>query len=114
MIKSVIVGPEQVFEVTEAMLKNGLGCTDLGKQVIVIHQDQPSVGKHHVLFHELIHLACEKLKAAGIVKRQPSEQFVSYLAGALFPMLALSGLWNGVSPEQAREFLEMVNEEDGA
>lgn len=53
-------------------------------------------------------MASEKLKLSGVAKRQPPEEFVTELAGVLFLTLAYSGLWNGVTPEEAREYVESL------
>lgn len=100
--KAIIVAPGVSLPVVEERVNGALGYTS--NEHIAIERDQHPVGKHHILFHEMVHVACEKLKAAGLVKRQPSEEFVSNLAGALWPMLAASGLWNGVEPGEALEW----------
>lgn len=104
--KKIFVAPDQTVSVIEKKMKDCLGCCNLRKEVIYINSDQHPVGKHCILFHEMIHIAAEKLKMSGLVKRQPSEEFVTNLTGTLFLMLALSGLWNGVTPKEARELLE--------
>lgn len=83
-----------------------MGYFDRKTVEVCIHEDQPHAGKHLILLHEMMHLACEKMKQAGIAKRQPSEEFIENLAGTLFRMLALSGLWNGVTTEEVMAFYE--------
>jgi len=107
----IVVGPDQVFSVEQTGLNGPLGCYDRGRDRILIEVNQHPAGKHEILLHEMIHVVCEKIKAAGLAKRQPSEEFITYLAGGLFPMLACSGLWNGVSPEEAMQWV-MEEEED--
>lgn len=93
---------------------------DTGSQ-IVIRRDLPKVGKHHILFHEMVHLAVEKLKQGNFgieflgEAGEPSEDeelFVELLSGALFPMLVSSGLWNGVSREEFMEFYTSLPPEE--
>lgn len=112
--KSIVIGPDQLLFITEKELPKGkLGYFDPSIPEIAIESRQPEVGKHHILLHEMIHLAVEKLKQGEFIKRAPSEAFVSYLTGALFPMLAMSGLWNGVTPEEAEEFAMMFEDGEG-
>ena len=101
---SLVVAPGQSWPIVEEYLDGALGCTDFGEGVIYIEKDQPKVGKHLILLHEAIHVACEKLIEAGIIKRQPKEQFVTYLAGTLFGILAGSGLWSRIHPDEAFSF----------
>ena len=89
----------------EEELKNTLGYFDERTGEIGINIKLDPVGKHHILLHEMIHLAIGKLKQGNFINEDPSEKFVTYLTGALFPMLAMSNLWNGVSPEEAYEFI---------
>jgi hypothetical protein len=39
-------------------------------------------------------------------KARHPEEYIQHLAGTLFPMLALSGLWQGVRPEDVLAFLD--------
>ncbi len=103
--EKVFVAPNQTVSVIEKEAGDSLGCCNLKKEVIYVNSEQHPVGKHLILFHEMIHIAVEKIKMSGLVKRQPSEEFVTNLAGTLFLMLAMSGLWNGVTPEETQEFL---------
>lgn len=107
---SIVCGPNQTIPI---ILNNDnmeqLGYLDTKEWNITIKNDQPKTGKHLILLHEIIHLAAEHLKQVGLIKRQPDEKFVTYLAGTIFPMLALSGLWNGVSTEEVNELLKVNN-----
>jgi hypothetical protein len=103
--KYIVAAPKQHLPVNERENLDGLGYFDQRTGEIVINADLDPVGKHHILLHEMIHLAVEKCKQGGLIKRAPSENVVTYLTGALFPMLALSNLWNGVSPEEAEKFI---------
>jgi len=110
--KYVIVSPNHVLRVVEKNLGDALGYFDPKTGEIAINSSQHPVGKHHILLHEPIHIAIEKIKQTGLIKRSPSERFVTYLTGALFPILAVSGLWTGVTPEEAAEFTDTYTEEE--
>jgi Zn-dependent peptidase ImmA (M78 family) len=105
--KSIVVGPKQKMPVVEASLREGMGYFSPKLFRIVINSNQPHAGKHWTLLHELIHVASEKLKQGKIVKRQPSEEYVTNLAGALFPMLVYSGLWKGLTRKELDEFFKL-------
>lgn len=108
---SVVLGADEsggpvIAAVAEEILPDGkLGYLDTDAMRIVIHSQQPEAGKHLILLHEMIHAVAENMKAQGLCKRQPAEDFVANLAGGLFGMLAASGMWVGVSPEEAMEFM---------
>jgi hypothetical protein len=109
-IKRVAIGIDESGQVEympveqRGMTGGKLGYLDRRKRLIAINEDQPEVGKYLVLLHEMCHAAAEDLKAAGIVKRQPTEAFIQFFAARLFGMLAFSELWRGVTREQARGF----------
>ena len=64
----------------------------------------PRVQKHLTLLHELVHIAEEKLLLGKIIHRRSGEARVAHFATTLFGMLAMSGLWTGVSPGEAELF----------
>jgi hypothetical protein len=103
--KEIVLGPNSTLPVVQCDLQTKLGCLDTKTGRIVIKKKQPKAGKHSILLHELIHLVAEHLKDEGIIKRQPDENFVTHLAGGLFPMLVFSGLWKGVSKKEMKKFL---------
>ncbi|MBY9077260.1 hypothetical protein KIH86_03565 [Paenibacillus sp. HN-1] len=106
----IVASPGQHLPVKQMDLKGeGLGWFDPNTGEIAIEQGLDPVGKHHILFHEMIHLAAEKIEQAGLAS-PPSEEFVTYLTGALFPMIVMSGLWDGVKPEEAAEFFSTPDE----
>lgn len=110
--REVVVAPGQVLKVTEVeSVGDVYGCCDFRRQEIQISSRLHPVEKHLILLHELIHIAGEKLKLSGVVKRQPPEEYTTELAGVLFLMLAYSGLWNGVTPEEAKEYVESLGKE---
>jgi hypothetical protein len=108
--KSIVVGPKQKMPVYERAMREGMGYFSPKNFHIVINERQHPAGKHWTLFHELIHVASEKLKQGKIVKRQPSEEYVTNLAGALFPMLVYSGLWKRLTKKELDEFLQSQGE----
>jgi hypothetical protein len=101
----VVCGNGHRIPIVQRSLRGKYGCLDLSANEIVLKQKQPKAGKHLILLHEMIHLAAEQMKASGIIKRQPDEKFVENVAGTVFPMLALSGLWKGVSPAEVKRFI---------
>jgi hypothetical protein len=99
-------GVPVTIPVEEMELGDGkLGYLDRQTMKIAIHSDQPEAGKHLILLHEMIHAVVENMQGQGLCRRIPSESFVANLAGGLFGMLATSGMWVGVSPEEALEFM---------
>jgi hypothetical protein len=108
--KRIITGPDSSLKVVQSALGGKLGHLDTASQEVAVEKDQHKAGKHLILLHELIHLVAEHLKAQGIITRQPDEKFVTHLAGGLFPILALSGLWKNVSPQEMQSFLESVQD----
>lgn len=103
--ESIVSAPGQQLPVIQKELSGNLGYFDPKLCEIGIEVNQHPVGKHHILLHEMLHLAVLKLKQGGLIKKAPSEEFITYLTGALFPMLAISGLWDGVTPAETEEFL---------
>lgn len=98
-------GDVEYMPVYQASLGHGrLGRLDRTRREVLIERGQPEVGKHLILLHEMCHAAAEDLKAAGLIRRQPSEEFIESFAARLFGMLTFSGLWLGVTPDDAREF----------
>jgi hypothetical protein len=87
-----------------------LGYLDKEKPEIVIKKDQPEAGKHIVLVHEIIHMAELLMIEEGIIKRRPSHEFVSNLAGILVATLVLSGLW--APPISKEEMLDLIEQEN--
>lgn len=102
--KRVPYSMTQSLRVRQADLGEKLGYLDTDVPEIVLHSEQPEIGKRIILLHELIHLVAEHLVSQGVIKRQPPEAFVENLAGGLFPMLALSGIWHDVSKQAVRRF----------
>lgn len=99
-----------VFE--EELYDKKLGCLDTGQGVILIEKNQPEVGKHLILLHEIIHLVAEILKEKGVLENKPDENFVKHCAGVLFPILAFSGIWNGVTRDECKKFIfEQIDRE---
>jgi len=105
---SINLGMAVELPVRQHKPMDGLGCLDTrdGHEAILINTEQPKVGKHIILLHELIHLALEHLKDEKVIRRQPSELVVTNLAGSLFSLLAANGLWNGVTLEELEEFIK--------
>lgn len=102
--RRVCVAPGAFFAVREEVLEGKLGYCDPKKMEIVVDSRLPWPGKNSILLHELLHVVEEKLLAAGVISRRPSHDYVTHASGVLFAILATSGLWNGVTPEEALAF----------
>jgi hypothetical protein len=83
---------------------NGLCRGDDTGSEIFINAAKPKVLKHLTLFHELIHIAEEKLVIGRLIHRRSGEERVRHVATTLFGMIAMSGLWRGISPREAARF----------
>lgn len=70
----------------------------------------PKVGKHVVLLHELLHVVELNGLKQGVFSEPLGELLISNLAGGLLPILALSGLWPGLTAEEVRAFYEGFQE----
>ena len=104
----VQVGPKEWLPVLQKSIGNGrLGYFDPKQGIICIEKDQPEADKYNILLHELIHVADLKNKICGAYKRGLTEPQVTFLAGALFPILAYSGLFTGVTRAMMDEFVKM-------
>ena len=111
----ICVGPDQYFPVTPERITDGRkGYVELvdddGR--IGINEDIPEAGQHLILLHEILHVAEEKLIAAGVISEGSREVYIESLAGTLFPMLALSGLWKGVDEQDVYAFYSDVPSTD--
>ncbi len=90
------------------------GCWDESTLEITINSDLPKCGQYLVLIHEMIHMAEHQLISCGVlgwvyanvVRGIWGEKLVTYLAPYIFSWLALSNMLNGVTPEEAQEFID--------
>lgn len=89
---------------------DGLGCLDMERGRICIRPGQPKVGVHQVLLHEIIHAVEQNMLAVGALDGDLPEEFVREFAGGLLPILALSGLWPGLTRDEIEEFYEATTE----
>lgn len=83
-----------------------LGCLDMERMRICIRPGQPKVGAHQVLLHEIIHAVEQNMLAVGALDSELPEEFVKEFAGGLLPVLALSGLWPGLTREELKAFYD--------
>ncbi len=105
--KRVRIGPRETLPVKVCALPCGLNgecCLDGERSAITIDAAVPEVQKHLTLFHELLHLAEEKLVLGRLIPRRSSEERIGHLATTLFAIVATSGLWKGVSPKDAARY----------
>lgn len=107
--KAITANSGQPFAVVQKISERGLGYFDPKTLEITIHSEQPEFGKWIILVHEMIHLICEKLKQDGTIKREPSHDTITYLAGSLVPMMAHSGMLRGVNGEHEKEFRRLID-----
>ena len=103
--KRLVISEGQELSIVERRL-NGLATRwDLGGPLIYIESRPPEADKHQVLLHHLVNLAMLKMLQLGIGDGMPGEIYRQKFAETLFLMLTQSGLWDGVSPKEAAEFL---------
>jgi len=98
------IGPHQIAMLSEEPLAKGQHAVTAfeGEGVgIVINSRAPKPHRHLALLHELIHVAEEKLLRNRIIRRRSHESYVTQMATILFGMLALNGLWRGVTKAEA-------------
>lgn len=104
----VVVGTGMVLDVVEAELPFGhAGVCDCDGRQIVIEARQPKVVKHATLLQGLLTLVNNKLVNGGFItpEETPSEEYIAEASELLLLMLALSGLWNGVTSAEAAEWV---------
>lgn len=83
---------------------DALGCLDTVELRIFVRPDQPKVGQHQVLLHEIIHCVEQNMLEAGLLTKALTEEFITEFAGGLLPILALSGLWPGLTRDELEAF----------
>lgn len=109
--RRVQIGPSWTVPVTVRRLPRelyGQWVLDDGEGEIFINASASRMQKHLTLFHELFHIAEEKLHFGGAIRRLSSEARVRNMAITLFGILATSGLWKGVSAAEGRRFYEQI------
>jgi hypothetical protein len=107
--KELKIGPYQYALVGQERLPHGqhaVTAFDGDGVGIVINSRAPEVHQHLALLHELIHVAEEKMRQGGIIRRLSGEGYVTQLAMILFGILSTNGLWRGVSKTAAEEYFE--------
>lgn len=82
-----------------------LGAFDERTGEVCIDPDQPEVGKHAVVLHELLHLVDAQLRQVGITKRRADHRWVESAAPNLLALLVLGGFWKGVSKKELLAFM---------
>jgi hypothetical protein len=83
----------------------GLGACHTGTGEILIDPDQPEVGKHVTLLHELLHLVDEQMRRCGITRRRIDHRWVESAAPNLLALLVFAGLYRGVSTKDLAAFM---------
>lgn len=87
------ISDEQSFPIRQIADLPALGYMDRESGEIAIKENQPEIGKHIILIHEIVHHIAEQLIHAGAIKRQPDEAFITGAAPMLLNMLLGSGLY---------------------
>jgi hypothetical protein len=112
--RRVQIGPDWTVPVTVRRLPRelyGQWVLDGGESEVLINATAPRLQKHLTLFHELFHIAEDKLYFSGTIPRRSSEARVRHMTTILFGILATSGLWKGVSVKDARRFYARMTRE---
>jgi hypothetical protein len=105
--RRVRIGPAQIVPVrTDALPAhvNGMWHVDDHGGEILVNAKRHRVEQHLTLFHELIHIAEEKLVLGGLIRKRSPERRVEHLATTLFGIIATSGLWRDLSRQEAERF----------
>jgi hypothetical protein len=76
---------------------------------IVIDPDQPKVGKHVTLIHELLHVVDDQMIGIGYTKRRISHHWIKGAAINLLALLVYSGVYKGVSEKEFAEFINSIS-----
>jgi len=71
---------------------------------ILVDARANKIEQHGALLWALIWAAFTRMEITGAIERFPSPFYVEALSERLFPMLAVSGLWRGVSAEEASAY----------
>src|SRR5688572_3247083 len=88
------IGPEWMVPVTVRRLPRGLyglWALDGGEGEVFINSSSSRMQKHLTLFHELFHIAEDKLYFGRRGHKRSSEARVRHMATTLFGILATSG-----------------------
>ncbi len=75
--------------------KGAKGTYDERTCTVTVSPDQPEVGKHITVLHELLHAVDAQLVAVGCTKRRVGEQWIEAAAPNLLIALATAGFWRG-------------------
>lgn len=104
--KKIRLSDEQEFSVRQVIDLESLGYFDRSTGEVAIRKNQPEIGKHIILIHEMIHFAAELCVQSGATKRQPDEAFVTNAAPLLLNLLIGAGLYRGnVTQSDLHEFM---------
>jgi hypothetical protein len=85
---------------------DGKGNYDERTCTVTINPDLPTVGKHIIVLHELLHAVDAQLVATGISKRRVTHQWIKDAAPNLFLLLTAAGFWNGPSLSECKKFYQ--------
>lgn len=109
--QEITTSPESSITILEEKGIDCLGYFDQNQGLMVVNADESDIGKHHIVFSQIMNIASENLFQAGVFDARMSGLIIEYLSGVMFPMIAMSGLWNGISKEEAVEFLKKMNKQ---
>lgn len=91
--------------IQEGPVPDALGACDERTGTITIRPDQPTVGKHVVLLHELLHLVDGSLVGNGLQPRRVSHDWIRMASPNLLFLLVAAGIWQGITVEEVIEFM---------
>jgi hypothetical protein len=108
--------PEAKIPVSTEPTGRGYGYWDERTGVICIDPNQPIPEQWIILFHELLHVIESSLVQSGIINRRVNHDFITNAAPLLFGTLAMSGLIEGISSQEAKRMVRrwIKEEEDEA
>lgn len=88
---------------------DGLGYFDESTGRVVIEREQPEIGKHVILVHELLHVVESALAQVGI--QRPPEEFVTNAAPILLGLLIRAGVYTAADIDDLCEFMDGERED---
>lgn len=106
--------PDAALAVVQRPVEGAHGFLNAHAGEIVIDPDQPEPEKWIILFHELLHMVEANLLESGIIRRHVTHDFITHAAPLMFGTLAMSGVIDGITQQEARAFVRRWIEEAGA
>lgn len=74
---------------------------------VIVNSRLSETGQHHALFGELLMIAVERLRMAGIIKRSIPRKHLEAMASNVFAILAVNGLYRPLRRAAAGRFFNL-------